>query len=56
MASDSSTNSGAAAKSAAKTKAPSQQQIVETFQELRNQQRMIAGKLDDLEMTRKEHE
>ena len=56
MASDSSAKSSGTVNKSAKNKAPTQQQIVEGFQELRNQQRMIASKLDDLEMTRKEHE
>ena len=37
-------------------KTPSHEQIVNGFQEMRQQQRAIASKISELEMERKEHE
>ena len=51
MASTSASSSKASSK-----KAPSHEQIVNGFQEMRQQQRAIASKISELEMERKEHE
>lgn len=45
-----------AAKSKQGGKTLTQEQIVEGFQELRNQQKVTAGKMAEVEMDRKEHE
>merc|ERR1711893_544146 len=41
---------------AAKNKGMSQEQIIQGFQELRNQQRAVVNKISELEMERKEHD
>merc|ERR1711893_590027 len=41
---------------AAKNKGMAQEQIIQGFQELRNQQRAIVNKISELEMERKEHD
>lgn len=38
------------------TKKPSQEQIIAGFQDLRQQQRQVVGKISDIEMDMKEHE
>jgi prefoldin subunit 2 len=45
-----------ASKGKGAAKAPTQEQIVAGFQELRNQQRKIIAKMSEIDMERKEHE